>query len=324
MNKRNFTQGQIRQFKIIMAFSSICLIWGSTFLAIRFAVETLPPFMMASIRFLAAGTIMYGWLRLRGAPRPSLIHWRSAFIVGGLMLMGGNGGMAWAAQYLPSAPMAVLVATIPLWISVLSTVINRKPLSGSTIGSMLLAMFGIFLLVSPDRSAGDQAIHLVGVVVVLAGAFLWAMGTLYSRTAPKPSTTLLGTAMNLLAGGFLLAIFSLLNGEAAELQLSAVSLKSWLGVGYLALFGSIIAFSAYIWLMQNAEPSRVSAYAYINPLVATVLGWSLAGETITPKMLIASVIILTAVAILITSNHQAEKKAVIFIQNKMPLEQASS
>jgi drug/metabolite transporter (DMT)-like permease len=114
MNKRNFTQGQIRQFKIIMAFSSICLIWGSTFLAIRFAVETLPPFMMASIRFLAAGTIMYGWLRLRGAPRPSLIHWRSAFIVGGLMLMGGNGGMAWAAQYLPSAPMAVLVATIPL------------------------------------------------------------------------------------------------------------------------------------------------------------------------------------------------------------------
>jgi drug/metabolite transporter (DMT)-like permease len=240
------------------------------------------------------------------------------------MLMGGNGGMAWAAQHLPSAPMALLVATIPLWITVLSTAFNRTPLSGSTIVSMLLAMFGIFLLVSPEGVMGAQAIHPVGVVVVLLGAFLWALGTLYSRQAPKPPTALLGTAMNLLAGGFLLAIFSLLNGEAAQFQITAVSLKSWLAVGYLSLFGSIIAFSAYIWLMQNAEPARVAAYAYINPVVATALGWFVAGETITPKMLIASAIILTAVAARITIKHQAEKQVVMRPKKKLPLKQASS
>jgi len=311
MNKENLTQGQKRQFTIVIAFVIVCFIWGSTYLAIRFAIETLPPFLMASSRFLVAGAILYSWLRLRGTPRPSLIHWRSAFIIGSLLLLGGNGAVTWAEQYVPSSMVALLVATIPLWITGLSSALSHTRLQGSTIGSMLLAMFGILLLVGPEGLMGGQGIHPMGVAAVLFAAFSWALGTLYAREAAKPSSSLLGTAMNLLAGGFVLGIFGLINGEAAQVNVTAVSLKSWLALGYLIVFGSIIAFSAYIWLMQNANPSRVASYAYINPLVAVILGWLLAGETITLRTIAASIIIVTAVAWLITFKHKPKENTEI-------------
>lgn len=322
MTKTNYTQGQIRQFTIIIAFVIVCFVWGSTYLAIRFAIETIPPFLMASVRFLTAGAVLYGWLRLRGTPRPSLIQWRSAFIVGSLMLLGGNGAVTWAEQTVPSSLVALLVATIPLWITGLSSAFSHTRLSGSTIGSMALAMFGIFLLVGPEGLMGGQGIDPIGAAAVLFASFAWALGTLYSREAPKPTSSLLGTAMNLLAGGFVLSIFGLMNGEAAQVDVTAVSLKSWLALGYLIVFGSLIAFSAYIWLMQNANPSRVASYAYINPVVAVILGWLLAGETITARTIAASAIIVAAVAWLITFNNKSkpEKKTRTIQQPEIQLE----
>lgn len=322
MTKKNFTQGQRRQFTIIIAFVIVCFVWGSTYLAIRFAIETMPPFLMASARFLTAGAVLYSWLRWRGTPRPSLIQWRSAFIVGSLMLLGGNGAVTWAEQTVPSSLVALLVATIPLWITGLSSAFSRTRLSGSTIGSMGLAMFGIFLLVGPEGFMGGEGIDPIGAAAVLFASFAWALGTLYSREAPKPASSLLGTAMNLLAGGFVLAIFGLMNGEAAQVDVTAVSLKSWLALGYLIVFGSLIAFSAYIWLMQNANPSRVASYAYINPVVAVILGWLMAGETITARTIAASAIIVAAVAWLITFNNkpEVEKEPETIQQNEIQLE----
>lgn len=284
---------------LIAAFAAIYLFWGSTYLAMRFAIETLPPFLMAAIRFSSAGALLYVWARWKGAPRPRRTHWRSAGISGGLLLLGGNGGVVWAEQFVPSGLAALLLATVPVWVVVITSVTSWRLPALPVVGGVGLGLVGVLVLIGPEHIVGGAHFSPVAALVVLLAAFSWALGTQYSRHAPQPASPFMSTALNLLAGGLLLAVFGGLNGELARLNLLAVSPKSWLAVAYLVIFGSLISFSAYLWLVKVTTPAQASSNFYVNPLIAIILGWALAGETPTPRTAVATIIIVGAVALIV-------------------------
>jgi drug/metabolite transporter (DMT)-like permease len=283
------------------AFAAIYLIWGSTYLAIRFAIETLPPFFMAGARFITAGALLYTWAWLRGAPRPTRLHWREAAVVGGLMLLGGNGGVTWAEQRIPSGLAALLVATVPLWVVLLDGIRpgGTRP-SGRVAAGLGLGLAGVALLIGPGNLSGGQSVDLFGTTVVLFAALAWAAGSLYSRQAHLPAAPLQGVALEMLAGGAWLLLAGGVTGEGARLDLDGASLRSLLALGYLIVFGSIVAFSAYLWLLRVSTPTRASTYAFVNPVIAVFLGWALADESLTAQTLLAAAVIVAAVAIITT------------------------
>jgi drug/metabolite transporter (DMT)-like permease len=289
------------RWQVATAFAAIYLIWGSTYLAIRLAIETFPPFLMASIRFLVAGIILYVWSRLRGASQPARSHWLSAAVVGGLLLLGGNGGVVWAEQHVPSGLTALLIGTVPLWMALLDWLRRdgAKPSNGVIVG-LTLGFLGMALLIGPVELAGGDHVDLAGAAVLILASLSWATGSLYSRRAQLPASPLLATAMEMLAGGALLLIASLLVGEWARFDSSALSLRSWLALGYLIVFGALVGFTAYIWLLRVSTPAHVSTYAYVNPVVAIFLGWAFAGEPLTARTLLAAAVIVAAVVIITT------------------------
>ncbi len=286
--------------KVALALGTVYLIWGSTYLAIRFAIETLPPFLMAGVRYLTAGALLYGWARFRGAPRPSLLHWRSAVLVGAFLLLGGNGGVVWAEQRVDSGLAALLVSTEPLWLVMLFWLgTGRKPLGWRVVAGLLLGFAGVVLLVRPGSSS---SIDPIGAAALVLAALSWAWGSLYGQRAPLPESPLAATGMQMLGGGALLLIASALTGEPSRFVLAEVSQRSLLALAYLVVFGAIVAFTAYVWLMRVAPPVLVSTYAFVNPVVAVFLGWALAGEPLTAGTLIAAAVILGGV-VLITTSH---------------------
>jgi drug/metabolite transporter (DMT)-like permease len=289
------------RWQVATAFAAIYLIWGSTYLAIRIAIETFPPFLMAGIRFLIAGAILYPWSKLHGAPQPSRAHWLAATVVGGLLLLGGNGGVVWAEQHVPSGLTALLIGTVPLWMVLLDWLRRNgvKP-SNSVIVGLMLGFVGITLLIGPGKIAGGRQVDLVGAAVLILASLSWATGSLYSRRAQLPASPLLATAMEMLAGGALLFVAGLLAGEWTRFNLSALSLRSWLALGYLIVFGALVGFTAYIWLLRVSTPAHVSTYAYVNPVVAIFLGWAFAGEPLTARTLLAAAVIVAAVVIITT------------------------
>jgi len=282
------------------AFAIVYVIWGSTFLAILFAIETLPPFLMASARFLVAGSLLYAWSRLvNGAAAPSLANWRATALVGTLLLLGGNGLLVWSEQRIPSGVAALLVGTVPCFMVVLDWLRpgGVRP-TGLVAAGLLMGLLGLIWLVGPDTVMGGGRADLFGAVVVILGSFSWALGSVYSRHAATPASPFLSTAMQMLGGGAALLLLSVALGEPWAFDASAVSLRSVLGLLYLVAFGSIVAFSAYIWLLHNSTPTRVSTYAYVNPVIAVFLGWALAGEALTIRMLIAAAVIVSGVALI--------------------------
>jgi drug/metabolite transporter (DMT)-like permease len=285
------------RWKLVAAFAAVYIVWGSTYLAIRFAIETLPPFLMAGVRFLVAGSVLYGWARLRGAPRPRLLEWRSALVVGGMLLLGGNGGVVWAQKTVPSGVAALLVASEPLWIVLLDWLPPRpvRP-SGRVLLGLGVGFAGVALLVAPWEGSG--AVDPVGSLVIVLAAASWAAGSLYSRRAPLPGSPLAATGMQMLAGGALLTATGLGAGEAAHFDPAAVSAASVAGFAYLVVFGSLVAFTAYVWLLRHAPASKVATYAYVNPVIAVVLGWALAGEQIGVRTVVGAAVIVGAVALL--------------------------
>ncbi|HEU0012162.1 MAG TPA: drug/metabolite exporter YedA [Longimicrobium sp.] len=291
--------------KVVAAFAAVYVIWGSTYLAILFAIETLPPLLMAGVRFLAAGAVLYAFLRLRGQPAPERRHWRSALVIGGLLLLCGNGGVVLAERTVPSGVAALLVAMVPLWMVLLDWLRTGgvKPAKRTWVG-LLVGFAGMVLLVGPGELAGGGAVDPLGAGLVMLGSVAWAFGSIYSRRAPLPSSPFVATAMEMMSGGALLLVAGLLRGEAAGLDPAEFSGRSLLAWGYLAVFGSLIAFSAYIWLLGVSTPARVSTYAYVNPLVAVFLGWAMAGEPVTARVLGAAAVIILAVAV-ITSGRRA-------------------
>ncbi len=281
--------------RIALALGTVYVIWGSTYLAIRFAVETLPPFYMAGTRFLVAGAILYGWRRAAGFSRPSASQWRAATIVGGLMLLGGNGGVVWAEQWVESGTAALIVAAVPLWMVVLDWLRpgGRAPAPAVWLG-ILVGLGGVALLLGGPQTGPN---HLVGWIVLVLASVAWAAGSLYSRTATLPAP-LLATGMQMLAGGALLMLAGTLAGELGRVDPAAFSRRSVLALAYLVVFGSLLGYTSYVWLLRVTPPALASTYAYVNPVVAVFLGWLLAGERLTARVLLASAIIVGGVALI--------------------------
>jgi drug/metabolite transporter (DMT)-like permease len=275
------------------------VVWGSTYLGIRFAEETIPPLLMGCLRFLVAGGVMLAWGMLR-APRgkrlPDRAQWRSAVVIGAALLLAGNGGVIWSEQRIPSGIAAVLVALVPLHMAWLDRVFCRQPISRWTLLGIAAGLGGLVVLVQPS---GGSHLDDLGVGAVLVGSFCWAAGSLYARTAPAPRSTATSIGMQMLAGGVLLGLAGLLDGEAPHVHLGAVSAKSALAVLYLVVAGSLVGYVAYAWLIRNARTSLVSTYAYVNPVVAVLLGAAFASEPITMRTLLAGAIILAGVALIV-------------------------
>jgi drug/metabolite transporter (DMT)-like permease len=293
--------------EVILAFAAVYVLWGSTYLAIRFGVATIPPFLMAGLRHLTAGALLYAWLRLRRTPRPEPRHWRSAALIGGLLLLGGNGLVTWAEQRVPSGLAALIVASVPIWMTVLDGLQRRERPHGVVVLGLALGLCGIAFLVAPGKFAGGSHVDPLGAAALLTAALLWAVGSLASRRVALPASTLLATAMEMIAGGGILLAVSGVTREWSGFSVAAVSTRSWLALGYLIVAGSLLGFSAYIFLLGATTPARVSTYAYVNPPVAVFLGWLIAGETVSPRTFVATLIIVAAVALII--RHGARRAA---------------
>lgn len=295
--------------KIWAALIVVYIVWGSTYLAIRFAVESMPPFLMAGVRFLTAGVILFGWRRLAGDKRPLKIEWRSAAIIGGLLLVGGNGNVVWAELHVASGIAALIVGSAPLWMVAIDAVRpGGKKANFQTWAGVLIGFIGILVLINPlEMLHNPQQVNTVGIFSLLFGAFLWALGSLYSRNAALPESPLLGTGMEMLAGGVGFVILGTITNEWAQVNLSAVTARSIWGLLYLIIFGSLVGYSAYTWLLRNAPTPLVSTYAYVNPMVAILLGALFAGEALTLRILIAALIVISSVALINTARVEKPK-----------------
>ena len=295
--------------RLLVAFAAVYIIWGSTYLAIRWSIETMPGFLMAAVRFLVAGAVLYLWGRWRGAPKPTLANWRDATIIGGLLLLGGNGGVVWAEQYVASGLAALLVATEPLWVVLLDWARpgGTRP-TGGEIAGLVLGFLGVVLLIGPTNVGGAQ-VHPMGALVLIGATLSWAVGSLYSRGASLPRAPLLTTGMNMLAGGALLLVVATVAGQWSAVDVAAISLKSWLSLLYLIVFGAIVGFTAYLWILKQATLATASTYAYVNPVVAVFLGWALAGEPVTPRIVAAAAVIVGSVVIITLARTAAFRAA---------------
>jgi drug/metabolite transporter (DMT)-like permease len=312
------------KFRIGIALFAVYVIWGATYLAISIAVRTMPPFMMAGTRFLVAGLILYLWQRLRGVRPPSRLEWRSAAIVAVFMLVGGNGVLTWAEQYVPSGIAALLVGSVPLWMALIDALvipgtgtplaplafIQRigKPLIGGTARGrpnwlswlgLLTGFAGIALLIGPEAiqpDTGNQ--ELFGLVVLLLASLSWSIGSLYSRGARLPAAPLMGTGMEMLVASLGFALLAVLNGEWNRFETAAISSASLIALGYLVIFGGLIGFVAYTWLLRNVATPVVATHAYVNPLIAILLGSLLAQEPLTPRILFSAAVIVGSVVLI--------------------------
>lgn len=287
---------------VLAAFLTVYVVWGSTYLAIRFAIETLPPLLMAGVRFVVAGTVLYAVLRVCRFERPTLANWRAAAAVGALMLLGGNGLVCWAEQYVASGLAALLVATVPLWLVVFDWQFHggSRPTTRVVVG-LLAGLFGVLTLVGPGKLGGER-INALGAGALLMACVLWAIGSLCSRRANLPRSAFVATAMEMCAGGVGLVVVGTIMGEWGRVDFGAISAKSLLALGYLSVFGSILALTAYTWLLRVSTPARVATYAYVNPVVAMTLGYALADEPLSPRVVTAASVILAAVVLITTSD----------------------
>jgi drug/metabolite transporter (DMT)-like permease len=294
--------------RVALGFAAVYILWGSTYLGISFAVASIPPLLMAGTRYVVAGLILYAIVRRMGAPRPTRIHWQSATLLGGLLLLGGNGLVSIAEQVVPSGITALIVAAVPFWMVLLSAVEQRSRPKFSVIAGLVLGIIGLAVLVLPGSGAAREHVASHGVVLLLIGTFSWAVGSLYAHRAPLPASTFLGIAMEMIAGGLLLWLVGLLTGEGVALDLHAVTMKSLVALIYLAIFGSLLGFSAYVWVLKVASPARASTYAFVNPVIAVLLGWALAGEALTLRIALAGGIIVAAVCIILYFGEASRSK----------------
>ena len=291
------------------ALVAVYVVWGSTYLAIRVTVRTIPPLLSASVRFLVAGALLYLWSVRRGdteGDRPTAAHWRSAAVIGAVMLFGGNGLVSLAEQTVPSGLAALLLASIPLWMVVIRLVVLREKSGWVEVAGLLLGFGGIVLLVDPF---GGGTADPLGMGLLLLAALSWASGSLFARTASLPSRPLVGTGMEMIAGGLVCLVASVIAGELGDLEPARISVPSLLGLGFLIVFGSWVGFAAYVWLLRAARTSLVSTYAYVNPLVAVFLGWAILGEAISVRTVIAGGVVLAAVALIVTASSRRAEPA---------------
>jgi len=289
---------------VLLGFATVYVVWGSTYLAMRVGIESFPPLILAGMRHLLVGLILYPLMRWKTRERPTLGQWRTAIITGSLLMFLGNGGVCIAEETVPSGIAALLVATVCLWMVIVDWLRpgGVRPLPRVAAG-IVLGFGGLALLVGPANLGGSKRVDPVGAGILLFASLAWACGSLYSKHGTLPRSPMLGVAMQSLAGGVALWIASFFTGEVRELHLAAISTRSWIALAYLIVFGSAMGFTAYLYILKNSTAARVGTYAFVNPVVALFLGWLMAGETITLRTVLAAAVILTAVILVITAPH---------------------
>jgi drug/metabolite transporter (DMT)-like permease len=283
------------RWKIAVAFFAVYVFWGMTYAAMRVAVVEIPPYVMAGARFVLAGALLYAWARSRGERPPTLQQWRAAAKIGAFLLLGGNASVAWAEQRVPSGLAALLIGVMPIWMVGLEWLRRGLRPSQQVIAGLLLGAAGVALLVLPQ---GDGAgVDPLGAAVLILAAASWAWGSVISKSAPLPASPFLATSMEMIAGGVLCLIVAALSGELQHFSVAEVSSEAALAWLYLVVFGSLVAFTAYIWLLGVTSIAKVGTYAYVNPVVAVLLGWAVLGEPITMRTVVGAIVILLGVAL---------------------------
>jgi drug/metabolite transporter (DMT)-like permease len=289
-------------WKILLAFAIIYFVWGSTFLAIRIGVHEVPPFLLAALRFFTAGLVLYVWLRVKGSPVPSRREWISATGLGALIFVLDYGCLFWAEQRVPSGVTAVVLATIPVFIALLEILFLRTQKLTVRLGlALIVGICGVAVLVNRSFSLGEAAIDRAGAIALLVASATWSVATILTRRVPLPASKAMSAAAQMLTGGALLFVLAAVSGEFKGFQVQAVSWNAWLALVYLIIAGSIVGFTAYVWLLHYESPTKVGTYAYVNPVVAVALGYFFGGEGLGSRTLLGTLLVLVSVITITTT-----------------------
>jgi drug/metabolite transporter (DMT)-like permease len=300
---------QPRAWKVLLAFAIIYFVWGSTFLAIRVGVREVPPFLLAGMRFLVAGIVLWGWMRARGTPSPTAREWGAATLLAILIFVFDYGLLFWAERRVPSGIAAVMMATIPAFMAIAEIVFLQTQRLTWRLGlALVLGMAGVAVLVLHTMSLGEAAVDTAGACALLFAALSWSVASALSRKLPSPTAKGMSSGIQMLAGGVLLTLTSALLGEFRGFHVQAVSRGAWLALAYLIVAGSIIGFTAYVWLLHHESPTKVGTYAYVNPVVAVLVGYFLGGEAIGPRTIVGTLLVLVSVVVITTT---PKKKVVL-------------
>jgi len=293
---------QPRAWKVLLAFAVIYFVWGSTFLAIRIGVREVPPFLLAGVRFLIAGGVLYGWMRLKGTPSPSAREWGAASLLAVLIFVLDYGMVFWSETRVPSGITAVMMATIPVFMALAEIVFLRtQRLTWRLALALIVGMGGVAVLVGRSVNLGGAPVDTAGACALIVGAMAWSVAASLSRKLPSPSSKVMSSGAQMLAGGVLLTLTAALLGEFRGFHVQAVSRGAWLALAYLIVAGSIVAFTAYVWLIHHESPTKVGTYAYVNPVVAVLLGYFLAGEALGLRTILGTVLVLVSVVVITTA-----------------------
>jgi drug/metabolite transporter (DMT)-like permease len=295
-----------RRSLVIIAFAALYVIWGSTYLGIRFAIETVPPFLMAGARFLLAGIIMYAIAWSQGIGKSTWVNWRTSLIIGACLLLGGNGGVTISEKYIDTGLAALIVAIVPIYMVLLGWVSGIAPRPSPIVWIALAGGFlGIGILFGPALHfpSNHGPNPAIGISILLVTSFIWSAGSIYSRHSKHAASPFLTAAQQMVCGGTLLLLAGVVAGEVPHLYLSSISMSSLIAFVYLVLIGAVVGYTAYIWLLRHCDPAKVATYAYVNPIVAVLLGTFFAGEKVTMRTLIAGCLIIGSVALVITAQQ---------------------
>ena len=292
-------------WKTVLAFAIIYFVWGSTFLAIRVGVREVPPLLLASMRFFIAGVLLFGWLRLKGTPSPSRREWVAASLLAVCIFVVDYGLVFWAEQRVPSGITAVMLATIPVFMTLSEILfLGTQRLTVRLALALLVGIGGVAVLVSRSVSLGEAPIDRAGAVGLVVAAMSWSIGSALTRKLPLPASKAMSSGAQMLAGGIMLALAAAIFGEFREFQIQAVSRGAWFALAYLIVAGSIVAYTAYVWLIHHESPTKVGTYAYVNPVVAVIVGYFLGGETFGPRTLLGTLLVLVSVVVITTTRAQ--------------------
>ena len=294
------------RWKMLLAFAIIYFVWGSTYLAIRVGVQEMPPFLMAGMRFTAAGLSMFLWLRITGTPLPTWREWKGAAVLGALMFLLDYACLFWAEQRVPSGAAAVVIAIIPVCITLMEiTFLKTQAWSARLAGGLTVGILGVGVLANPWASLGEAPLDRRGVIALLIACFGWSVGTIITKRLVLPASKPMSAAAQMLTGGLMLLVLAEVSGEISNFHAAVISRQAWFALVYLIIAGSIVAYTAYVWLLHYESPTRVGTYAYVNPVVAVILGAVLGGEKIGPRTLSGMALILLSVALITTAKARS-------------------
>ena len=306
------TASQPRAWKVLLAFSIIYFVWGSTFLAIRVGVHEVPPFLLTGMRFLVAGLVLFGWMRARGTPSPTRREWGGATLLALLIFVCDYGLLFWAERRVPSGVAAVMLATIPVFMSLSEIIILKtQRLTIRLAAALVVGIGGVAVLVSHSVSFGDAPIDPVGACALIAAAISWSAASALTRKVPLPAEKAMSSGVQMLSGGILLVLAAGLLGEFRRFQMQAVSAKAWLALAYLIVAGSIVGFTAYVWLIHHESPTKVGTYAYVNPVVAVLVGYFFGGEALGPRTIAGAALVLVSVVVITTTPKESKAAATL-------------